>query len=100
MKKEKRKVLCGADVLARDGLELQGKCGLITNHTGVLRDLSSTVDMLKDKCNLTALFGPEHGVRGNVQAGENVVSYTDSKTNLPVYSLFGDDISESEKALT
>ena len=52
MKKEKRKVLCGADVLARDGLELQGKCGLITNHTGVLRDLSSTVDMLKTSVTL------------------------------------------------
>ena len=99
MKTEKQAVLCGADVLARESLELQGKCGIITNHTGVLRDLSSTVDMLKSKCNLTALFGPEHGVRGNVQAGENVVSYTDEKTGLPVYSMFGDDISESEKAL-
>ena len=95
----KQKVLCGADVFARDGLKLQGKCGLITNHTGVLRDLSSTVDMLKSKCNMTALFGPEHGVRGDVQAGEGVVSFADEKTGLPVYSLFGDDISESEKAL-
>ncbi len=99
MKISKQKVLCGADVVARDGFDFQGKCGLITNHTGVLRDLSSTVDMLRNKCNLTALFGPEHGVRGDVQAGENIVSYTDKKTGLPVYSLFGDDISESEKAL-
>ena len=99
MRMVKQKVLCGADVFARDALELQGKCGLITNHTGVLRDLSSTVDMLKSKCNLTALFGPEHGVRGDVQAGEGVVSFTDKKTGLPVYSLFGDDISESEKVL-
>ena len=100
MKNGKQKVLCGADVVARDGFDFQGKCGLITNHTGVLRDLSSTVDMLKEKCNLTFLFGPEHGVRGDFQAGENVTSYTDKKTGLPVYSLFGDDISESEKALT
>lgn len=99
MKAVKQKVLCGADVLARDGFAFQGSCGLITNHTGVLRDLSSTADMLKEKCDLTALFGPEHGAGGNVQAGENVVSYTDEKTGLPVYSLFGDDISESEKAL-
>lgn len=96
----KQKVLCGADVLARDGFDFQGKCGLITNHTGVLRNLSSTVDMLKERCSLVALFGPEHGVRGNVQAGESVTSYTDEKTALPVYSLFGDGISESEKALT
>lgn len=95
----KQRVLCGADVIARDGLDLQGKCGLITNHTGVLRNLSSTVDMLQEKCNLTALFGPEHGVRGDIQAGQDIVSYTDRKTKLPVYSLFCDDMSESEKAL-
>lgn len=95
----KHKVLCGADAVAKNGFDFQGKCGLITNHTGVLRDLSSTVDMLKDKCDLVALFGPEHGVRGDIQAGENVSSYTDKGTGLPVYSLFGDDISESEKAL-
>lgn len=95
----KHKVLCGADAVAKNGFDFRGKCGLITNHTGVLRDLSSTVDMLKDKCDLVALFGPEHGVRGDFQAGENVSSYTDKGTGLPVYSLFGDDISESEKAL-
>lgn len=100
MKRPKQKVLCGADVIAGNGFDFQGKCGLITNPTGVLRDLSSTVDMLKEKCNLTALFGPEHGVRGDVQANENIVSHTDKRTGLPVYSLFGDDISESEKVLS
>ncbi len=99
MKKTKQKVLCGADVVAKNGFDFQGKCGLITNHTGVLRDLSSTVDMLEEKCNLVALFGPEHGVRGDIQAGENIVSYTDKKTRLPVCSLYGDDISESEKVI-
>ncbi len=99
MKRAKQKVLCGADVLARDGFDFKGSCGLITNPTGVLRGLSSTVDMLKLKCDLVALFGPEHGVRGDIQAGENVASYTDKITGLPIYSLFGDDISESEKAL-
>ena len=95
----KQKVLCGADVVARDGISLKGKCGLITNHTGVLRDLSSTVDMLREKCNLTALFAPEHGVRGDVQAGKSVSSYTDKETGLPVYSLFADDTGESEEML-
>ena len=99
MKTFKAKVLCGADVVARDGFDFTGRCGLITNPTGVLRDLSSTVDMLKEKCNLVALFGPEHGVRGDIQAGESVTNYTDKKTGLPVYSLFGEDTSESEKAL-
>lgn len=99
MKSAKQKVLCGADVVAHDGFCFQGKCGLITNPTGVLRDLSSTVDMLKEKCNLTALFAPEHGVRGDIQAGESVSTYTDKKTNLPVYSLFGESTSESESKL-
>ncbi len=99
MKKAKQKVLCGADVVSRDGFDFEGRCGLITNHTGVLRDLSSTIDMLKEKCNLVALFGPEHGVRGDFQAGEDVSSYTDRKTGLPVYSLFSDSTEESEKAL-
>lgn len=99
MKDMKKRVLCGADVAARDGFDFIGKCGLITNHTGVLKDLTSTIDLLKEKCNLSALFGPEHGVRGDKQAGENVSSYTDEKTGLPVYSLYGDDTSESEKAL-
>lgn len=99
MKAAKQKVLCGADILARDGSDLQGSCGLITNHTGVLRSLTSTADMLKEKCRLSALFAPEHGVRGDVQAGENIITYTDKKTELPVYSLFGDGTEESEKAL-
>lgn len=99
MKKAKQKVLCGADVLARDGFDFKGSCGLITNPTGVLRGLSSTVDMLKLKCDLVALFGPEHGVRGYIQAGENVASYTDKITGLPIYSLFSNDTSESEKVL-
>ena len=99
MNSSKHKVLCGADVVARDGIDLKGKCGLITNHTGVLRDLSSVIDMIIEKCCLTALFGPEHGVRGDIQAGENISSYTDTITGLPVYSLFDDDISESKKIL-
>ncbi len=100
MKTMKHQVLCGADVAAKSNINLPGKCGLITNHTGVLRDLSSTVDMLKAKCNLTMLFAPEHGVRGDMQAGQNISFYTDKKSNLPVYSLYGEDISESEKALS
>ncbi len=100
MKHNKHKVLCGADVVSRDGIGFYGKCGLITNHTGVLRDLTSTVDLLKRTCNLTALFAPEHGVRGDRQAGEDILSYTDEKTELPVYSLYGSSSAENEKILT
>ena len=99
MKTAKQKVLCGADVVSRDGFDFEGRCGLITNHTGVLRDLTSTADLLKGMCDLRALFAPEHGVRGDRQAGDDISSYTDARTGLPVYSLFGDDTSESEKML-
>ena len=95
----KQKVLCASDVIKRDGYKFHGKCGLITNHTGVLRNLTSTVDLLKEICSLTALFAPEHGVRGDKQAGMDISSYTDEKTSLPVYSLFGNDTDEALKAL-
>lgn len=99
MKTGRQTVFCGADTVADNGFCFKGRCGLITNPTGVLRDLSSTADMLREKCSLVALFGPEHGVRGDIQAGEGVASYTDKKTGLPVYSLFGDDTAQSEKVL-
>lgn len=84
----------GIDVLVNEHLdELEGKnVGLITNPTGVDQDLNSIVDFLhqNDKVNLVALYGPEHGVRGGAQAGEDVDYYMDERTGLPVYSLYGD----------
>lgn len=69
---------------------LQGKrVGLITNPSGVDRELNLTSDLLYREGLLTCLFSPEHGVRGDLQAGETVDTYTDSRTGLPVYSLYG-----------
>lgn len=67
------------------------RVGLITNPTGVDAQLRSAVDLLKASpdVNLVALFAPEHGIRGNVGAGENFQSSYDRKTGLPVYSLHG-----------
>jgi uncharacterized protein YbbC (DUF1343 family) len=67
------------------------RVGLITNPTGVNRDLVSTVDLLRQHpdVELVALFGPEHGARGEVQDGLAVEAYTDPATRLPVYSLYG-----------
>lgn len=67
------------------------RAGLVTNPTGVDRRLQSTVDLLArgSVVQLRALFGPEHGVRGASQAGEEVASETDPRTGLPVYSLYG-----------
>jgi uncharacterized protein YbbC (DUF1343 family)/CubicO group peptidase (beta-lactamase class C family) len=85
-------VLNGVDVLERDGFkELQGlRVGLITNHTGRDRAGRQTIDVLRDApgVRLTALFSPEHGIRG--QADEKVSDSVDEKTGLPIYSLYGE----------
>ncbi len=83
----------GIEVLRERGFEgLQGKrVGLVTNPSGVDRNLKSTIDILNEapEVNLTVLYGPEHGVRGDVYAGGSVMDYTDPATGLPVYSLYG-----------
>lgn len=91
--KQKGKFRLGVEVLLKDQLDLiKGKrVGLITNPTGVDQDLNSIVDLLYKNQNveLTALYGPEHGVRGSAPAGAYVESYIDEKTGIPVYSLYG-----------
>lgn len=90
---EKVQVLTGIDVLEANGFQqLKGKkVGLVTNPTGVNKDLISTVDVLfnAEGVELVALYGPEHGVRGDVHAGDKVDANSDPKTGLPVHSLYG-----------
>ncbi|HEY5615022.1 MAG TPA: DUF1343 domain-containing protein [Bacteroidota bacterium] len=87
------KVKTGIDVLRGRNFDiLRGKrVGLITNPTGVANDLRATIDVLHEApgVRLVALFGPEHGARGDAEAGKWVENYTDQKTGLPVYSLYG-----------
>ncbi|WP_285767125.1 DUF1343 domain-containing protein [Peribacillus sp. SI8-4] len=91
--KKKTRVSTGIEVLLKEEKKLlKGKkVGLITNPTGIDSHLTSVVDLLHDEpdIQLTALFGPEHGVRGDAQAGASVDFYKDEKTGLPVYSLYG-----------
>ena len=86
-------VMTGVEVLRENGFEqLKGKrVGLVTNPSGVDRNLNSTIDILfkAPEVKLVALFGPEHGVRGDVYAGGKVSDSVDSVTGLPVYSLYG-----------
>lgn len=81
----------GIEVLAGEQFRiLEGKrVGLVTNPTGVDSRLRSTVDILNENVELVALFGPEHGVRGDFTAGEHVEDQTDPVTGIPVYSLYG-----------
>ena len=86
-------VKTGIEVLREQHFQiLEGKrIGLTTNPTGVDSNLKSTIDILWEakNVNLVALYGPEHGVRGNVHAGDVVDNEVDKKTGLKMYSLYG-----------
>ena len=83
----------GVEVLRERGFAgLEGRrVGLVTNPSGVDRHLQSTIDILFEapEVNLVALYGPEHGVRGDVYAGGKVEDTKDETTGLPVFSLYG-----------
>ncbi len=91
-------------MLLSDSLHLvQGKrVGLVTNHTGIYWQaigqeasaspkLGSTIDAVHQapEVELVALFGPEHGIRGQEEAGERIESGVDEQTGLPIHSLYG-----------
>ena len=90
---QKIRIKTGIEVLKEQNFKcLEGKrVGLITNPTGVDNHMKSTIDILHEapNVNLVALYGPEHGVRGDVHAGDHVTDMTDATTGLPVYSLYG-----------
>lgn len=77
------------------------KLGLLTNSTGVNHELSSSIDLFAEHeaLTLTALYGPEHGIRGDAQEGEWVSSSVDASTNLPVYSLYHENKNPDKEML-
>ncbi len=87
------RVVPGLEVLLGEKLSLiQGKrIGLITNHTGIDHQARHAIDLLRSApgVQLTALFAPEHGIRGMVQAGGKVVDIRDERSGVPVYSIYG-----------
>lgn len=93
----------GVEVLLTERLDLiMGKgVGLITNPTGVDGRLESTVDLLfkTPGVRLVALYGPEHGVRGDVAAGDEITDTVDPKTKIPLYSLYGKNRQPSAEML-
>ena len=77
-----------ADVPAR----LRGtRVGLITNQSGIDRAGTPDIDLIArhPDLRLVALFAPEHGIRGTVEAGERIQDETDPRTGVPIYSLYG-----------
>lgn len=90
---QSRPVKPGIEVLRDGGFQcLQGKrVGLLTNPSGVDRELRSTIDILfkADGVQLVRLFAPEHGVRGDIYAGGHADDTVDEATGLPVFSIYG-----------
>jgi uncharacterized protein YbbC (DUF1343 family) len=95
------KVLNGIDVLrAQNFAPLAGKrVGLITNHTGLAADGTTTIDLLyrSKVCRLAALFSPEHGIRGVLD--DKVGSSVDAATGITVHSLYGNSKRPSQDVL-
>lgn len=90
----------GVDNIEKYKEILEGKrIGLITNPTGVDKNLKSTIDILNERFNLVALYSPEHGVRGDIQAGVKVDNYIDEKTGIQVWSLYGSSKKISKEML-
>ena len=108
------RVRTGIEVLLSDSLHLvQGRrVGLITNHTGTLFDPSgsgsatdasqmSSIDAVvaADGVELVALYGPEHGIRGEEEAGAHVESGVDPRTGVPIHSLYGGTLRPTSEML-
>jgi uncharacterized protein YbbC (DUF1343 family) len=88
------RVKIGAEVLLEKHLDLiKGKrVGIVTNHTGILPDGRHIADVLNQlpDVKVIALFGPEHGIRGEAPDGKSISHGVDVKTGIPVYSLYGE----------
>ena len=83
-------VIVGAERLDEYIPLLKGKrIGLFSNHTGMVGNEHTLDVMLRNGLNVTTLFSPEHGFRGEADAGEKVASATDKRTGLPIVSLYG-----------
>lgn len=86
----KQHVLSGIDRIESIAPMLEGKrVGLMTNPTGVDHQLCSTVDIVRRRFHLTALYAVEHGIRGDAQAGAGIDTYVDPDTGVTVYSAYG-----------
>lgn len=86
-------VRVGAGVLADTGFALipEQRIGLIVNHTARV-DTAHLLDVVHraDGKQVAALFGPEHGIRGDADAGERIDDGRDVATGAPIYSLYGE----------
>ena len=99
-----RKVILGLETLCESRIDLVkgSRVGLVCNQASVDHFLNHSADVLRgtEGVNLTALFGPQHGIRGDLQ--DNMIETphtTDSETGLPVYSLYSETREPTEEML-
>lgn len=77
------------------------KIGIVTNQSGLLSNNTHVVDFLiANSLNVEKIFAPEHGFRGNADAGEVIIDGKDTKTGLPIISLYGDHKKPKNEHLT
>jgi uncharacterized protein YbbC (DUF1343 family) len=85
-------VFFGDELLLKENIELlkDQRVGVVTNHSAALPNNVHLVDTLITLgINITALFSPEHGIRGEISDGSKISSSTDDKTGIPIFSLYG-----------
>ncbi len=75
------------------------KTGLVVNHTSVVNESHLVDTLLSLNINIVSIFAPEHGFRGNADAGEQVSNGRDKKTGLPIISLYGKNKKPSSEQL-
>ena len=93
-------VLCGIDRIGSyEHIFKNARIGVVTAPTGIDKNMRPTYEILAEKYTVTALFAPEHGIRGDAQAGDHISTYVDDETGLTVYSLFGENKRPSEEML-
>ncbi len=88
------KVVVGLEILLAERIDLirDQRVGLIVNPSSVDAKLRHAIDLFRNRpeFDLVALFGPEHGARGDAQDQIEVEKHNDEATRLPVYSLYGE----------
>lgn len=95
-----KEIIVGAHRTAEYLPLIEGKkIGVVGNHTSMINQTHLVDSLLKLGVNITKVFSPEHGFRGDADAGEKVNSNTDDKTGLPIVSLYGKNKKPSKKQL-
>lgn len=85
-------VICGLDNLEKYDHLFRGKrLGLLTIPAAINAEYQDSIEVLSKRYHVTALFSPEHGVRGDKQAGLPISTYVDSHTGITAYSIYGNE---------